>query len=106
VHRQLQLHRAELAALRDTFSETYGGYPWLRSQGKTPRSLRSLLRHLWAILSGEQQARWAYFQLLRLEQHEQSLHWLDHRMNLLENQLTLQEYRRRLSDLLLVYAQR
>ncbi|MFM7582906.1 MAG: glycosyltransferase family 2 protein [Caldilinea sp.] len=106
VHRQLQLHRAELAALRDTFSETYGGYPWLRSQGKTPRSLRSLLRHLWAVLSGEEHARWAYFQLLRLEQHEQSLHWLDHRMNLLENQLTLQEYRRRLSDLLLVYAQR
>jgi hypothetical protein len=31
---------------------------------------------------------------------------LDHRLNLLETQITLQEYRRRLSELLLAHAQR
>jgi len=76
-------------------------------QSQTPAADPSLRARLFGFLSGAYGGARAQHTLMqRLSTCEELLHALDHRMNLIETQLTLQEYRRRLSDILRSYAHR
>lgn len=74
--------------------------------GATPHSsLQNRLRQAYHIATGQHIALLVNV-VHELSQHQELLQALEHRMNLLETQLTLQEYRRQLHDQLVIYAHR
>lgn len=74
--------------------------------GATPHSsLQTRVKQAYSIATGQQLALLINV-LQQLSQHQELLQALEHRMNLLETQLTLQEYHRRLHDQLVIYAHR
>lgn len=77
-----------------------------RERGAPPdSSLREVIQQARCILSGQQSAYLSDLQQ-QLIQYEELIQSLDHRMNLIETQVTLQEYRRRVLDQLLIYVHR
>jgi GT2 family glycosyltransferase len=114
VHDQIRQLRARVAGqwqlLDDFYKKAISGQEEVQEQ----TSLQGALQKAYAVAAGRQFVRLDHFQETAIAQHalqvqqlanyEELIQTIDHRINLLETQVTIQEYRRRLADSLLLYA--
>jgi GT2 family glycosyltransferase len=105
VHQQIKQIHTAVAGQRNLLDDLYLVMTG-RERGAPPdSSLRGALRQARGIASGQQSEYLSNLQQ-QLTQYEELFQSLDHRMNLIETQVTLQEYRRMVRDQLFVYAYR
>jgi len=116
VHKQIEQIRTALAGQWQLLDQFYLKITDTGIEAQSHSSLQGALRNAYNIASGRQGVLLANLREAALAQHamqvqqlsayEELLQALDHRINLLETQVTMQEFRRRLPDQLLVYAHR
>lgn len=104
-HEQISASLAAIRAKREEL-ERLSSSPWNHSSLPIHKKLQYTLYRLFGVIHMDQFMQLKTLEDAQVKSLEHHLQMLNHRLNLLETQITLQEYRRRLLDLLLAYGQR
>jgi len=105
VHQQIEQIHARIADQWQVLDHTYARITGHGIGANPQPSLQRSLKQAYHIATGQHITLLATV-VHQLSQHQELLQMLEHRMNLLETQLTLQEYHRQLLDQLDIYAHR
>jgi hypothetical protein len=105
IHEQIQASFKALAAQRREIEKLYQPL-WSNPSLPLYKRIQYALYRFLGLANLHQFMQLRSLQDAQAQNLEDLARVLDHRLNLLETQITLQEYRRRLSELLLAHAQR